>query len=182
MPNRLGLRNAVEGDAGRGRDSLGGDAAPADGDVYGDCGRARQGGEVPRICEGDEARQEAPTPGMAGASEHPLNAANMRYLHLAGQIKRDSVGLPPLLSREEKRKNMDEGYELLLEVAGRYLKSEGPPAQPPAWLQPPVQQSGGRDRSAPRRRRARTFAGREVLRGDLGILGVLGTGSRGAAV
>lgn len=165
MPNRLGLRDAVEGDGRSQCVAVGGDAAAADGHVHGDGGGAGSSGEIPRICEAGQVREEEAATGLAGQEAKGLASAGMQFLHIAGRSSGSRVMSTPLLGSKENRKDMDEGYGLLIELANRYVKNEGPPVQPPAWLQPPVPQNGDIAQLAPRRRRVRTAGGHVGLRG-----------------
>lgn len=161
----MNLRDGVGSDGRGQRLAVGGDAAIADGHVHGDGWGARQGGQVPGVCEAGQVREEAAATGMAGSQGKGLAVADMQYLHLGGRSNRGGVSYTPPLGPKENRKFMDEGYELLIELANRYLKNEGPPAQPPAWLQPLAPQSGYIALSTPRRRRVRRGADRVVLPG-----------------
>jgi len=161
----LEVRDAV-GLHGRGAgDAVGRGAAVAGGYVDGDVGGAAEGGAVSGVCEAGQVREEGAATGLARQEAEGLAVADMQYVHKPGGSFRGRLSSTPPIEPKENRKLMDEGYELLIELANRYLKNEGPPAQPPAWLQPPAPQNGGTALLTPRRRRVRRDEGRVVLPG-----------------
>lgn len=179
MLDSVGLRDAVGSD-GRGEgNALRRDAAAAGGDVDGDLGRAAAGCAVFGVCEAGQVREESAAAGVAGACSEGCWMSFMQFAHRAStNVPKDLRSVPV----NAALRGMDDGYALLFEVAERHIKNGGPPAQRPAWLQPPAQQSGGTARSTPRRLPARTSQDREEPAGSREGSGVSGTGLSGALV
>lgn len=173
MLDSVGVRDAVGSD-GRGEgDAVGRDAAPSGGDVYGDLGGVAAGCAVFGVCEAGQVREKGAAAGVAGALSEGCCVSFMQFAHRA------STNVPKDLRSDPVNaalRGMDDGYALLFEVAERHIKNGGPPAQRPAWLQPPAQQSGGRAQSTPRRLPARTSQGPEEPARTWKASGVLGTG------
>lgn len=156
MLGNLDLRDGVGLD-GRGEgDAVGRDAAAAGGDIHGDVGGAAEGGAVFGICEAGQVREEGAAAGLEGQSAARLTVGSMHFLHKCGTNDLQVLGSIP---NTAAIRSMDAGYALLFALTESYVKNGGPPAQPPAWLQPPAQQSGGKARSAARMRPARIDEG-----------------------
>lgn len=177
MLDSVGVRDAVGSD-GRGEgDAVRCDAAVAGGDVDGDLGGAAASSDVPRICEAGQVREEGAAAGVAGACSKGCGVSFMQFAHRAStNVPKDLRSVPV----NAASRGMDDGYALLFEVAERYIKNGGPPAQPPAWLQPPAQQSGGTAGLIPRMSRSRIDEGREVPAAPQELLEGPGTGFSGA--
>lgn len=154
--------NAVTLSAGRSDHSSDGDAAADVGDGYGDGWGAAEGGGVFGVCEGCATGQTAAALGVAGKDEK-IVIADMRNLHATWASDKGWT----ISTSEVDHGAMPEEHALLLRLADRYVKSGGPPARPPGWLQPPAQQSDGIALSAPRKWRARTDQGPEAQLGPL---------------
>lgn len=177
MLDSVGLCDAVGSD-GRGEgDALRRYAAAASGDVDGDVGGAAASSAIPGVCEAGQVREEGAAAGVAGTCSEGCAMSFMQFAHLAStnvpkDLRSAHVSAAP--------RGMDDGYSLLFCIAERYVKNGGPPAQPPAWLQPPAQQSGGRAGSVPRRSPSRIDEGRAVPAARQGLLEGPGTGFSGA--
>lgn len=158
MLDSLGVRDAVGLDGRREGDAVRRDEAVAGGDVDGDVGGATASSAIPGVCETGQVREEGAAAGVEGARPEASVMSLMQLVHTAStNVPRDLRSVPV----NAAPRGMDDGYSLLFEIAERYVKNGGPPAQRPAWLQPPAQQSGGRARSTPRRLPARTSRGLE---------------------
>lgn len=143
------LRDAVTLGAGRAGHSSDGDAAADVGNGHGDGGGVAEGGGVFGVCQGHQAREAAAALGVEGPqSQCTTGIGVMQDMHNC------SVYFP--CRAEEHDCTMLDGYALLFSIAERYVKNGGPPSQPPGWLRPPVQQSGGTELRVRRRKRART--------------------------
>ena len=142
------LRDAVTLGAGRAGHSSDGDAAADVGDGHGDGGGVAAGGGISRVCEGHPARETAAALGVEGPQSQSTTGIS---------VMQDMHNCPVYFTcrAEEHDCSMLDGYALLFSLAKRYVKSGGPPAQPPGWLRPPVQQSGGTELRVRRRKRAR---------------------------
>ena len=142
------LRNAVRLGARRAGHSSDGDAAADVRDGHGDSGRVAEGGGVLGVCEGHPAREEAAALGVEGSqSQCTTGIGVMQDVH-------NSPVYFPCRAEEHDCSMLDE-YALLFSLAERYVKTGGPPAQPPGWLRPPGPQNGGTELRVRRRKRAR---------------------------
>lgn len=173
MLDSVGVRDAVGSD-GRGEgDAVRRDAAVAGGDVDGDLGGAAASCAVFGVCEAGQVWEEGAAAGVARACSEGCCVRFMQFAHGAStNVLKDLMSVPV----NAALRGMDDGYALLFDVAERHIKNGGPPAQRPAWLQPPAQQSGGRAQSTPRRLPARTSQGPEGPARSWEGSGVLGTG------
>lgn len=142
------LRDAVTLGAGRAGHSSDGDAAADVGDGHGDGGGVAEGGGVFGVCEGHQAREAAATLGVEGPqSQCTRGIAIMQDVH-------NSPVYFPCRAEEHDCSMLDE-YALLFSLVERYVKTGGPPAQPPGWLRPPGLQNGGTELRVRRRKRVR---------------------------
>lgn len=148
------LRNAVTLGAGRAGHSLNGDAAADVGDGHGDGWGVAAGSGISRVCEGDSAREAAAALGVEGAQSQCTTG-----LDAMQDVHKRPVYFP--CRAEGHDCLMLDEYALLFSVAERYVKTGGPPAQPPGWLRPPASQSGGTELQVRRRKRARI--GRDLV-------------------
>lgn len=140
------LRNAVTLGAGRAGHSSDGDAAADVGDGHGDGGGVAAGGRVFGVCEGHPAREAAAALGVEGPqSQYTTGIGVMQDVHNCPMYFPCRAEVHDCLMLDE--------YALLFSVAERYVKTGGPPAQPPGWLRPPARQSGGTAALARRKKR-----------------------------
>lgn len=174
MLGSVDVRDAVGSDGRWAGDAVGRDAAAAGGDVDGYLLGTSEGGAISGVCEAGQVREEGTATGVEG-QEGCVTAANMRLLHKGGTNDLQALGSTPITTAA---RGMDEGYALLFALAEDYVKNGGPPAQPPAWLQPPAQQNGDTAVSAARKKPARTSEGPEGRQGSLVGVGVSGGGRR----
>ena len=180
MLDSVELRDAVGSD-GRGEgDAVRRDEAAAGGNVDGDVGGATASSAIPGVCEAGQVRKEGSAAGVEGANPEAGGVAVlpfMQKLHVGcPSYVQDLTSIPI----DAAPRGMDDGYSLLFCIAERYVKNGGPPAQPPAWLQPPAQQSGGTAGSTPRMSPSRIDEGRAVPAAPQELLEGPGTGFSGA--
>lgn len=174
MLGSVDVRDAVGSDGRWAGDAVGRDEAAAGGDVDGHIVGASEGCAVLGVCEAGQIWEEGAATGVEG-QEGCVSAADMRLLHKGGTASLQALTSTPITAAS---RGMDEGYALLFALAEDYVKNGGPPAQPPAWLQPPAQQSGDRAVSAARKKLSRTSEGPLERRGFLGGVGVSGATRR----
>ena len=169
MLGSVDLRDAVGSDGRWAGDAVGRDAATAGSDVHGHLVGTSEGGAVLGVCEAGQVREEGAATGMEGEEGEWVDAANMRLLHTRGTNELQALGSTPITTAT---RGMDEGYALLFALTEDYVKNGGRPAQPPAWLQPPAQQTGDRAESVARKklaRRGRDLEGPRDFPGGAGV-------------
>lgn len=172
MLGSVDVRDAVGSDGRWAGDAVGRDAAAAGGDVDGYLVGASEGCAVLGVCEAGQIWEEGTATGVEG-QEGCVSAADMRFLHKGGTNDLQALGSTP---NSTALRDMDDGYSLLFRLADRYVKNGGPPAQPPAWLQPPAQQSGDRAGLAPRKLPLRKAEDHEAPLGLRELPGEIGRG------
>lgn len=173
MLGSVDVRDAVGSDGRWAGDAVSRNQAAAGGDVDGHIVGASEGRAVLGVCEAGQVWEEGAATGVEGARSEGCDMSFMQFAHRA------STNVPKDLRSDPVNaalRGMDDGYALLFEVAERHIKNGGPPAQRPAWLQPPAQQSGGTAQSTPRKLPARTSQGREEPARSWKGSGVLATG------
>lgn len=148
------LRNAVTLGAGRAGHSLNSHAAVDVGDGHGDGWGVAAGSGISRVCEGDSAREAAAALGVEGAKTQGTTGIGAMH---------DVHNLPAYIACRAEGHDclMLDEFALLFSVAERYVKTGGPPAQPPGWLRPPGPQNDGTKQRVRRRKRARI--GRDLV-------------------